>query len=132
MRKLFTIIIMLAAILTANAQGNKQGTAQAKNKTTAQAKNKAIKNEYQTLKDISYISADDTSSYRRERCKLDMYLPTQKKGFKTIVWFHGGGLEGGNKEFRPELMNSGFAQVAPNYRFRVANAPTTPATLRLP
>ena len=124
MRKLFTIIIMLAAILTANAQGNKQGTAQAKNKTTAkaknkateQAKNKAIKNEYQTLKDISYISADDTSAYRRERCKLDMYLPTQKKGFKTIVWFHGGGLEGGNKEFRPELMNSGFAQVAPNYR----------------
>ena len=85
---------MLAAVLTVNAQGNKQAsaqaknrtTAQAKNKATAQAKNKAIKNEYQTLKDIAYISADDTSAYRRERCKLDMYLPTQKKGFKTIVW----------------------------------------------
>ena len=79
-------------------------------------KNVSLENEYKTLKDISYISADDTSAYRRERCKLDIYLPTQKKGFKTIVWFHGGGLEGGNKEFRPELMNSGFAQVAPNYR----------------
>jgi len=27
-----------------------------------------------------------------------MIYPTTKKGFKTIVWFHGGGLEGGNKE----------------------------------
>ena len=71
---------------------------------------------YKTLKDITYISADDTSAYRRERCKLDINMPVGKKGFKTIVWFHGGGLEGGNKEFRPELMNSGIAQVAPNYR----------------
>lgn len=121
MRKLFTIIIMLAAILTANAQGKSKGIKKEqkapKNECKAlKCKNVSQGNEYKTLKDISYISADDTSAYHRERCKLDMYLPTQKKGFKTIVWFHGGGLEGGNKEFRPELMNSGFAQVAPNYR----------------
>ena len=30
---------------------------------------------YKTLKDIAYISADDTSAYRRERCKLDIYYP---------------------------------------------------------
>ena len=93
MKRLFSIIIVLAAVMTANAQ-----------------------EKYKTLKDITYISADDTSAYRRERCKLDINMPVGKKGFKTIVWFHGGGLEGGNKEFRPELMNSGIAQVAPNYR----------------
>lgn len=71
---------------------------------------------YKTEKYIPYISSSDTSSYRRERCKLDVYHPTNVKGFKTIVWFHGGGLEGGGKEFRPELKNSGFAIVAPNYR----------------
>ena len=121
MRKLFTIIIMLAAILTANAQGKNKGIKKEQKAPKSECKalkckNVSLENEYKTLKDISYISADDTSAYRRERCKLDIYLPTQKKGFKTIVWFHGGGLEGGNKEFRPELMNSGFAQVAPNYR----------------
>ena len=121
MKKLFTIIIMLAAILTANAQGKSKGIKKEQKAPKSECKalkfkNVSQENEYKTLKDISYISADDTSAYRRERCKLDMYLPTQKKGFKTIVWFHGGGLEGGNKEFRPELMNCGFAQVAPNYR----------------
>ena len=34
MRKLFTIIIMLAAVLTVNAQANKQASEQAKNRTT--------------------------------------------------------------------------------------------------
>lgn len=93
MRHLLTVIIMLATALTARAQ-----------------------DKYMTLKDIPYISADDTSAYRKERCKLDIYTPVGKNGFKTIVWFHGGGLEGGSKEIRPELMNCGFAQVAPNYR----------------
>lgn len=121
MRKLFTIIIMLAAMLTANAQGKSKGIKKEQKAPKSECKalkckNVSQENEYKILKNISYISANDTSAYRQERCKLDIYLPTQKKGFKTIVWFHGGGLEGGNKEFRPELMNSGFAQVAPNYR----------------
>lgn len=93
MRHLLTVIIMLATALTVSAQ-----------------------DKYKTLNDIPYISADDTSAYRKERCKLDIYTPVGKNGFKTIVWFHGGGLEGGSKEIRPELMNCGFAQVAPNYR----------------
>lgn len=71
---------------------------------------------YETIKDMPYVSNNDTSPYRKERCKLDIYYPTDKKGFKTIVWFHGGGLEGGEKHFVPELKNSGFAVVAPNYR----------------
>ena len=71
---------------------------------------------YALKKDIPYIEKNDTSAYRTERCKLDIYYPEGKKGFRTIVWFHGGALEGGGKELREELKNSGIAIVAPNYR----------------
>lgn len=93
MRKILLSLAMLVVASVANAQGN-----------------------YATDKDIAYIADSDTSAYRKERCRLDIYRPTDKKGFKTIVWFHGGGLEGGEKHLLTELTNSGFAIVAPNYR----------------
>ena len=71
---------------------------------------------YKTVKDISYIPAGETDGYRKERCKLDVYYPVGKKGFPTIVWFHGGGLEGGGKHVPEMFMNQGFAVVAVNYR----------------
>ncbi len=71
---------------------------------------------YKTVKDISYIPAGETDGYRKERCKLDVYYPVWKKGFPTIVWFHGGGLEGGGKHVPEMFMNQGFAVVAVNYR----------------
>lgn len=71
---------------------------------------------YKTVKDISYILAGETDGYRKERCKLDVYYPVEKKGFPTIVWFHGGGLEGGGKHVPEMFMNQGFAVVAVNYR----------------
>ena len=100
MKHLMAIIALLAVAMAAGAQGKGKGTQE----------------KYRTVKDIAYVSPDDTSAYRRERCKLDIYVPTDRKGFKTIVWLHGGGLEGGSKELRPELMGCGIAQVAPNYR----------------
>lgn len=71
---------------------------------------------YKTVKDISYIPAGETDGYRKERCKLDVYYPVEKKGFPTIVWFHGGGLEGGGKHVPEMFMNQGFAVFAVNYR----------------
>lgn len=71
---------------------------------------------YKTDKDLSYVSASETDAYRKERCKLDVYYPTDKKDFPTIVWFHGGGLEGGSKHIPQELMDKGFAVVTVNYR----------------
>ena len=73
-------------------------------------------NAYHTNKDISYISGSETDIYRLERCKLDIYYPENKKDFSTIVWFHGGGMEGGNKFIHKELREQGFAVVAVNYR----------------
>ncbi len=73
-------------------------------------------NAYQTDKNISYVSSLEADAYRKERCMLDVYYPAGQKDFPTIIWFHGGGLEGGNKHIPTELMNQGFAVVAVNYR----------------
>lgn len=71
---------------------------------------------YQLKKDISYISSSETDTYRKERCKLDIYYPEGKTDFPTIVWFHGGGLTGGEKGIPNELKEKGFAIIAVNYR----------------
>lgn len=71
---------------------------------------------YAFREDISYISEADTNEYRRKRCKLDVYYPSKSKGFATVVWFHGGGLEGGEKHIPAELRNKELAVVAVNYR----------------
>ncbi len=71
---------------------------------------------YNTLKDLSYISNTETDAYRNERCKVDFYYPENLKGFPTIVWFHGGGLEGGSKEIPEDFKQKGVAIVGVNYR----------------
>ncbi len=92
MKKIFSLLFLLCACI-------------------AQAQNA-----YRTNKDISYVSGSETDTYRLERCKLDIYYPENKKDFSTIVWFHGGGMEGGNKFIPQELREQGFAVVAVNYR----------------
>lgn len=72
--------------------------------------------DYRLQKNIPYVSAGETDAYRLERCRLDLYYPAGKKDFSTVVWFHGGGLESGEKHIPAELKNQGFAVVAVNYR----------------
>jgi acetyl esterase/lipase len=71
--------------------------------------------------DNSIIQSDN---YIKERCVLDTYYPTNIKNFATIVWFHGGGLTGGEKEIPEALKEKGFAVVGVNYRLSPnVNAP---------
>ena len=81
--------------------------------------------ELRTLRDIAY--KDDVVSqtpYEQERCKLDLTLPADAKGFPTYVWFYGGGLKNGGKDLRSEycaeirasLARAGVAVVTPDYR----------------
>jgi len=70
--------------------------------------------QYQQVNDIPYT--DSTDPYAQERCKLDVYYPTHMKDAPVVVWFHGGGIEGGNKHIDRELKNSGLVVVAANYR----------------
>ena len=82
---------------------------------------------YKTETDIPYHSPAETSAdtYIHERCRLDVYYPTNKKNFATIVWFHGGGLRNGKKSIPKQLKNKGHAFVAANYRlFPKINCPT--------
>lgn len=70
---------------------------------------------YKTERGISY-RPDATDEYQKERCKLDFYYPTDKKDFPTVIWYHGGGLTGGNTFIPDELKNQGIGVVAVNYR----------------
>ena len=74
----------------------------------------AQETEYATDKNILYTS--DASEYAQESCKLDIYYPKNKTDFTTVVWFHGGGITGGNKFIPEKLKEQGIAVVAVNYR----------------
>ncbi|HMS55497.1 MAG TPA: alpha/beta hydrolase [Fimbriimonadaceae bacterium] len=64
--------------------------------------------EYVLERDIAYGVGD--------RCKLDVYVPKAAKNFATVIWFHGGGLTGGQKEIPEALKNQGIAVVGAGYR----------------
>lgn len=64
--------------------------------------------------DISYTTS--SNAYAQERCKLDVYRPADAKDAPVVVWFHGGGIEGGSKHIDPELQGCGLVVVAVNYR----------------
>lgn len=82
---------------------------------------------YQTVTDVPYYETQvsNADSYIKERCKLDIYYPVDKKNVATIVWFHGGGLTGGSKEIPVALKEQGLCVVGVNYRLAPkVNAPT--------
>jgi acetyl esterase/lipase len=49
------------------------------------------------------------------RCVLDLRVPEGGEGFATLLWFHGGGLTGGSRNF-PKFAGQGVALVAAGYR----------------
>ncbi len=73
---------------------------------------------YKLSTDIQYRLPSEAAGdpYIAERCVLDLYWPEGQKGFKTIVWIHGGGLGGGDKCVPPGLKESGLAVAAIRYR----------------
>lgn len=78
----------------------------------------AQKIEYTTQTNLPYYSdaISKSDAYIKERCVLDVYYPTNSPGFATVIWFHGGGLTGGNKELPEALKNQGIAVISVNYR----------------
>ena len=81
--------------------------------------------QYLSKENIPYYTSDKMAkdSYIAERCVLDIYYPEKAKGFPTVVWFHGGGLSGGEKFIPNELKGKNIAVIAVNYRlYPKANA----------
>ena len=74
----------------------------------------AMAQSYSLINDISYTSKAD--AYSLERLKLDVYHPESIDGCPVVIWFHGGGLEGGNKEIPSQLREKGIVVVGVNYR----------------
>jgi len=74
--------------------------------------------DYVTEKGIHYYpdSVNKKDKYTASKCILDLYYPRNKKDFATVVWFHGGGITGGNAELPQALMDKGFAVVGVGYR----------------
>lgn len=70
--------------------------------------------DYKQVNDISFTSKSD--AYARERLKLDVYYPEGISNCPVVVWFHGGGLEAGQKEIPEKLKRKGYVVVGANYR----------------
>ncbi|MCD8172683.1 MAG: alpha/beta hydrolase fold domain-containing protein [Alistipes sp.] len=76
-----------------------------------------------TIGNMPYRDAP-ADEYQAERCVLDLRYPADSSGYVTVVWFHGGGLTGGNKHIPAALEQAGLAVAAVNYRLSPrVNAP---------
>jgi acetyl esterase/lipase len=76
----------------------------------------------EVMKDIPYYPKDwqgsGDAAYRDARCKLDVCVPDHEAGEKlpVVVWFHGGGLSGGQKHIIDDFTKHKILVVAVNYR----------------
>lgn len=102
MRLLYSFFLFLTLVIFLGSDISAQ------NKTT----------NYQLDQNIFYRTTEEASSdeYLAERCRLDVYYPTDKKKCTTVVWFHGGGITSGNKHIPEKLKNKGIIVVGVNYR----------------
>jgi len=84
----------------------------------AQQNKPANSTSYKVESDLFYYENDtiEFNEYMKERCRLDIYFPENIVNFPTVVWFHGGGLRGGNRFIPDALKNQNIAIVAVNYR----------------
>jgi acetyl esterase/lipase len=71
---------------------------------------------YQTESGLAYRPDSEPDVYARERCKLDVYHPVGASAAPAVIWFHGGGLTGGNRSVPSALKGQGIIVVAVDYR----------------
>lgn len=75
---------------------------------------------YVVTRNLAYKT--DVVGYEAERCKLDIYKPKAAKRAPSLVWFHGGGLTGGDKNDKNAkviaevLADQGVIVLMVNYR----------------
>lgn len=71
-------------------------------------------------KNIPYYDKEFPQSgnveYLKNRCVLDLRTPDGEKNFPTLVWFHGGGITGGNKHYPGIINTKKIAIASVNYR----------------
>ena len=71
--------------------------------------------------EISYLPKPYDSDYAESQCKLDVLYPKGVADFPTVVWFHGGGLRMGQRQWgeivAERFVPEGIAVVTVSYRF---------------
>ena len=58
-------------------------------------------------------NADD---YQKSQCRLDVFVPVDAERLPVLIWFHGGGLTGGQKDVPKFLKQERIVLVAVGYR----------------
>ena len=73
---------------------------------------------YKTETGLPYYSEDLMTNDKnmQEMCVFDLYYPENIKNFPTVVWFHGGGLTGGERSIPDYLKDRGIAIMGVGYR----------------
>lgn len=72
------------------------------------------------LTDLAY--KEGASAAETERCRIDLYLPAEGKGFASLLWLHGGGITGGSRNSAAtqrvarRLAEAGIAVGSAGYR----------------
>ncbi|MCB1071278.1 MAG: alpha/beta hydrolase [Kiritimatiellae bacterium] len=64
---------------------------------------------------IPYVQSR-ADAQRENDCRLDVVAPDAGNHVPTVIWFHGGGLNSGERYVPGELMDLGFAIVPVSYR----------------
>ncbi|MES2660304.1 MAG: alpha/beta hydrolase [Verrucomicrobiota bacterium] len=64
---------------------------------------------------ISYYPAETKIEDPEKRCVVDLKIPAGQQGYATLVWFHGGGLTGGNRDF-PQFEGKDVGLISAGYR----------------
>ena len=75
-------------------------------------------------RNIVYKSIDPSTDALRNALSLDLYLPVKQPTVATLVWFHGGGMTGGDKKesvaLAKVLAEHGITVASANYRLSPA------------
>lgn len=77
--------------------------------------------EIRIQRDLSYKPQAPTD-YEQTRCRLDLYIPSQPKDAPSVLWFHGGALQHGDKAGAIEqnvgryFASQGVIFISANYR----------------
>lgn len=75
-----------------------------------------------SITNFGYKAERDQDEYERQRCLLDLYVPPNIRDVPCLVWFHGGGMTGGDKENEKTvavcraMAKEGWVVAAVNYR----------------
>lgn len=72
--------------------------------------------DHRTITNLPYRHGEDLTPAMRDRCRLDLHHPDGLTNYATVVWFHGGGLTGGQRSIPEALRNRGIGLVAAGYR----------------